>query len=181
MLAVYGDFSTAEMKDQLEKLFARLEGGAASGSSVSRGHREARARDLFRGKTGCHANVLLHRRTGRHAARQRLPGASGGCQYSGPGIQQPAGFEIRTKLGYAYDINAAWAANYDHPGTFRIDGSTKSASTTETIQAIETEVEKIRTAEVTEQRAARSQGRGAEQLRVLLRQSGENAESRDAL
>ena len=34
--------------------------------------------------------------------------------------------QIRTKLGYAYNIGAAWSANYDHPGSFRIVGSTKS-------------------------------------------------------
>jgi zinc protease len=43
-----------------------------------------------------------------------------------------------------------WSANYNHPGTFRIVGSTKSASTTETIQAIRTELDKLRTTEVTE-------------------------------
>ena len=35
MLAVYGDFSTPEMKDQLEKLFARLDSGAAARAGVS--------------------------------------------------------------------------------------------------------------------------------------------------
>ena len=57
--------------------------------------------------------------------------------------------QIRTKLGYAYEIGAAWAANYNHPGTFRISGSTKSQSTTETLQAIHAELEKLRTSEVT--------------------------------
>src|SRR5581483_8587442 len=60
--------------------------------------------------------------------------------------------QIRTKLGYAYDISAQWAANYDHPGTFRIGGSTKSASTTETIQAIGNELTKMRQTEVTERK-----------------------------
>ena len=35
--------------------------------------------------------------------------------------------QIRTKLGYAYAIGAGWDASCDHPGTFRIAGSTKSA------------------------------------------------------
>jgi len=58
--------------------------------------------------------------------------------------------QIRTKLGYAYDISAQWAAAYDHPGTFRIQGSTKSASTTEALRAAIDEVNKIRTSEVSE-------------------------------
>ncbi len=54
----------------------------------------------------------------------------------GQGFSSRLVSQIRTKLGYAYDISASWSANYDHPGTFRIEGSTKSQSTTETLQAI---------------------------------------------
>jgi zinc protease len=57
--------------------------------------------------------------------------------------------QIRTKLGYAYDISASWSANWDHPGTFRIEGSTKSQSTTETLLAARVELDKMRSAEVT--------------------------------
>jgi hypothetical protein len=57
--------------------------------------------------------------------------------------------QIRTKLGYAYDISASWSANWDHPGTFRIEGSTKSQSTTETLEATRVELDKMRSAEVT--------------------------------
>ena len=68
----------------------------------------------------------------------------------GEGFSSRLVSEIRTKLGYAYDISAAWAAQYNHPGTFQIDGSTKSASTTDAILAIKAEVEKMRAAEVSE-------------------------------
>ncbi len=71
----------------------------------------------------------------------------------GQGFSSRLMSQIRTKLGYAYDISASWAANYDHPGTFRIDGSTKSATTTETIQAINVELDKMRTGEVTRRRS----------------------------
>jgi hypothetical protein len=67
----------------------------------------------------------------------------------GEGFKSRLMAQIRTKLGYAYSIGATWAANYNHPGTFRIGGSTKSASTVETIQAIKIEIEKMRTTEVT--------------------------------
>ena len=59
--------------------------------------------------------------------------------------------EIRTRLGYAYNVAAVWSANFNHPGTFRIVGSTKSQTTVETIQAIGKELDKIRSAEVTDQ------------------------------
>ncbi len=57
--------------------------------------------------------------------------------------------KVRTDLGLAYNIYADWGANYDHPGLFQIGGSTKSASTTQAIQASLTELQKIRTQEVT--------------------------------
>ena len=54
-------------------------------------------------------------------------------------------------MGDAYEIEADWGANYDHPGLFQISGSTKSASTAETIRAIQEEGHTIRTAEVTDE------------------------------
>jgi zinc protease len=53
-------------------------------------------------------------------------------------------------LGLVYDVSAAWAAEYNHPGTFQIAGSTKSASTVDALVAIKAELEKIRKTEVTE-------------------------------
>ncbi len=58
--------------------------------------------------------------------------------------------EVRTKLGYAYDINAVWGANYDHPGLFRIVGSTQSKYTDATIEAVKKEIESMRTGMVTD-------------------------------
>jgi hypothetical protein len=68
----------------------------------------------------------------------------------GEGFSSRLVSRIRTQLGYAYSIGATWSANYNHPGTFRIGGSTKSMTTVETVQAIREEVEKLRTTEVTE-------------------------------
>jgi len=56
---------------------------------------------------------------------------------------------VRTQLGLAYDISADLGANYDHPGLFEIGGSTKSASTADTLKAIQEQVERIRSSEVT--------------------------------
>jgi zinc protease len=73
------------------------------------------------------------------------------CDILGSGFTSRLMSQIRTKLGYAYSIGAGWGAAYDHPGTFRIAGSTKSMTTTETIEAARAELQKMRTAEVTEQ------------------------------
>src|SRR5579864_3653690 len=67
----------------------------------------------------------------------------------GDGFRSRLFQRVRTQLGYAYNVSAFWGANYDHPGLFQISGSTKSASTTETIKVIEEEVAKMRSSEVT--------------------------------
>jgi zinc protease len=44
--------------------------------------------------------------------------------------------EVRTKRGLAYSVGGAYGASYDHPGTFYVAASTKSASTVDATQAM---------------------------------------------
>jgi hypothetical protein len=78
------------------------------------------------------------------AALEILTGILGG------GWQSRIAVRLRTKLGIPNDINATWNAGYGYPGLFEISGSTKTVSTVATIQAIQEEIGRIRTAEVTE-------------------------------
>src|SRR5260370_28751522 len=57
---------------------------------------------------------------------------------------------MRTKLGIPNDISAGWNGGYGNPGLFEISGSTKSVSTVATLKAIHEEIDRIRSAEVTE-------------------------------
>jgi zinc protease len=59
--------------------------------------------------------------------------------------------KVRTELGYAYGVGGGWGAGYKNPGTFRIFASTKGESTAETIQVILAEIEKMRSAPVSEE------------------------------
>ena len=151
ILGIYGDFSTSQMEDRLEKLF--------SGWTV-----EQPAVPPFPPVTAKPApGVYLAEKTdvtqtffsvgelGGTLRDKDYPALQAAANILGQGFSSRLVTEIRTRLGYAYDISAVWSANYDHPGTFRIGGSTKSASTTETLQAIGREIDKIRSAEVTEQ------------------------------
>ncbi len=65
----------------------------------------------------------------------------------------PAGCcrNVRTQHGWAYNISSGWGASYDHPGTFRISGSTQSAHTVDTLKAVREELDRIRTTEVTDE------------------------------
>jgi zinc protease len=154
MLSVYGDFSAPAMKDLLEKTFADwkvdqppvpkfpevtakpapgiyfVERPDVTQTFFAIGHLGGDLRDPDFAALGVAANIL------------------------GDGFSSRLMSQIRTKLGYAYNIGASWAVEFDHPGTFRIQGSTKSATTVQTIQAIGVELDKLRSQEVSEQELA---------------------------
>jgi zinc protease len=151
MLGIYGDFNANEMKELLEKTFAdwKVEQPAVpkfpevtakpapgvyfadrpdvTQTFFSMGHLGGTLRDPDYAALQVAANIL------------------------GEGFSSRLMSQIRTKLGYAYNIGAAWAVEFDHPGTFRIEGSTKSASTVDTVKAIGVELDKLRSQLVTEQ------------------------------
>jgi zinc protease len=151
LLAVYGDFSTQQMKDRLEKLFGDWKVEQAPVPAFPAVTAKPAPGIYFAEKQDVTQTFFSIGELGGTLRDKDYPALQVAANILGQGFSSRLVSEIRTKLGYAYDISAAWAANYDHPGTFRIDGSTKSASTAETVQAIETEVSKIRGGEVTEQ------------------------------
>ncbi len=52
---------------------------------------------------------------------------------------------VRTKLGLAYDVGGSFGAAYDHPGEFRSEAGTKSASTVAATQAVLEEIGRLKT------------------------------------
>ncbi len=52
--------------------------------------------------------------------------------------------EVRSRKGLAYSVYGVWNPNYDYPGTFTSGGQTQSATTVPFIQAILSEIEKLR-------------------------------------
>jgi zinc protease len=52
---------------------------------------------------------------------------------------------VRTKLGLAYDVGGSFGADYDHPGIFRSEAGTKSASTVAATKAVLEEIGRLKT------------------------------------
>jgi zinc protease len=150
MLAVYGDFSTAEMKDKLEKLFASWTVEQPPVPPFPAVTAKPAPGVYFAEKPDVTQTFFAIGELGGTLRDKDYPALQVAAHILGEGFSSRLVSQIRTKLGYAYDISAAWAAQYNHAGTFQIDGSTKSASTTDAILAIKAEVEKMRAAEVTE-------------------------------
>jgi zinc protease len=149
MLAVRGDFVAADMKAKIELLFKdwtaqqqppppfpKLEARPAPGVFVA-------------AKNDVTQTFFSVGHLGGELRDNDYPALEVMADILGGGFQSRLFKKVRTDLGYAYNIGAAWGANYDHPGLFQVSGSTKGASTIETIKAVDEEIEKMRTAEVT--------------------------------
>jgi zinc protease len=151
MLAVWGDFNAAEMKAKLESLFAdwtvkqepvpefpKVEQGAPAGTYLA--VKDDVTQTFF---------VVGHR--GGELRDKDYPALEVMADILGGGFRSRLVQRVRTRMGAAYSISANWGANYGHPGLFEIRGSTKSLSTVETIKAVQEEVARMRTTEVTQE------------------------------
>ena len=150
MLAVWGDFNAAEMKAQLEKLFADWTVTQPAVPAFPAVRTTNDAGIYLAVKTDVTQTFFAMGHLGGLLKDPDYAALTVMSDILGGGFRSRLFQRVRTRMGDAYEIEADWGANYDHPGIFEITGSTKSASTVETIQAIREEVEKIRTAEVSD-------------------------------
>lgn len=154
MLAVYGDFSTPAMKDLLEKTFADWKVEQPAVPKFPEVTAKPSPGTYFVDRPDVTQTFFAIGELGGTLRDPDYAALEVAANILGDGFSSRLMSQIRTKLGYAYSIGASWGADFDHPGTFRIDGSTKSATTTETIQAIGVELDKLRTQQVSERELA---------------------------
>jgi zinc protease len=64
--------------------------------------------------------------------------------------------EVRSRQGLAYVVYAYWSPRFDFPGTFIGGGQTRSETTVPFIQSVLAEIERIRTAPITEEELVRA-------------------------
>lgn len=64
--------------------------------------------------------------------------------------------EVRSRQGLAYSVYAYWSPQFDYPGLFVAGGQTRSDATVPLIKATLAELEKIRTAPITDAELARA-------------------------
>jgi zinc protease len=151
MLAVWGDFSAAEMKARLEKLFADWTAEQPPVPAFPPVAAKPAPGIYQASKSDVTQTFFSMGQLGGVFKDKDYPALEIMADILGGGFQSRLFRKVRTEMGDAYEIDAEWAANYDHPGLFFISGSTKSVSTVETLQAILEEVERIRSTEVSEE------------------------------
>lgn len=149
MLAVIGDFSAADMRAKLEKLFAGWTVKQPPVPPFPPVNAKAQPGIFLATKTDVDQTFFSLGHLGGELRDKDFPALQVMADILGGGFHSRLVQRVRTKLGYAYDISAYWGANYDHPGLFEVSGSTKSASTVDTIKVVNEEIEKIRTTPVT--------------------------------
>ena len=150
MLAVWGDFSAPAMKARLEKLFADWTVEQPPVPAFPPVSAKPAAGTYLASKPDVTQTFFAMGQLGGVFKDKDYPALELMADILGGGFQSRLFRKVRTEMGNAYEIEADWGANYDHPGLFLISGSTKSISTVETLQAILREVERIRSAEVSE-------------------------------
>ena len=151
LVAVQGDFSAAEMKAKLEKLFGAWTYAQPPVPPFPAVAARPVPGAFLAAKDDVTQSFFRVGHLGGTLRDKNYPALEVMGDILGGGFSSRLLKRVRTELGWAYNIGASWGANYNHPGLFTISGSTKSASTTETVQVIREEIEKIRAKEVTDQ------------------------------
>lgn len=151
ILAVQGDFSAPEMKAKLEKLFGGWTVQQPPVPPFPKVQNDARTGIFVATKTDVTQTSFAMGHLAGELRDKDYPALEVMSDILGGGFESRLFQKVRTQLGYAYEVSASWGAGYDHAGLFDISGSTKSASTTETLQAINAEIKRIQAQEVTEE------------------------------
>jgi zinc protease len=149
LMAVWGDFSTAEMQAKLAKLFGGWNYEQPKVPPFPPVRPQAHPGIYLAKKDDVTQTFFIEGHLGGQRNDPDLPALEVMGDILGGGFQSRLVQRVRTQLGLAYEISAEWSANYDHPGTFEVGGSTKSASTADTLKAIQEQIDRIRTSEVT--------------------------------
>lgn len=148
ILAVQGDFSAPEMKAKLEKFFTSWNAQQPPVPAFPPVNSNPKPGIYLATKSDVTQTTLALGQLGGELKDKDYPALEVMADILGGGFQSRLFQKVRTQLGYAYDVSSSWGANYDHPGIFEIESSTKSATTAETLKAINAEVERIRTQQV---------------------------------
>ncbi len=154
VIAIQGDFLAADMKAKVEALFAGWNDKQAPVPAFPQVKGAPSPGIYLATKNDITQTFFEIGQLGGVFRDKNYPALEVMADILGGGFSSRLFRRVRTELGYAYNIGASWGANFDHPGIFRIGGSTKSANTLDAIKAAEEEVARIRTSEVTGQELA---------------------------
>ena len=151
ILEVYGDFSASDMQVKLEQSLGGWKYAQPSVPAFPKVDAKPASGVFLAAKTDVTQTFFNIGELGGEYRDKDYPALEVAAQILGGGFSSRLLRRIRTELGWAYNIGASWDANYDHPGVFKISGSTQSMHTVDTLKTVREELEKFRSVEVTDE------------------------------
>jgi predicted Zn-dependent peptidase/outer membrane lipoprotein-sorting protein len=141
MIAVWGDFSSPDMKSKIEGLFGSWEHKEVTFPTVPEPRLADKKTVNFIKKDDVNqSNIFIGHLGGKlndpdsgplNVADQAFGGAAASRLFK----------KVRSEQGLAYSVYSSWGESYDYPGAFQLGGSTKSGSTVKMVRSIETELD----------------------------------------
>jgi zinc protease len=144
IVAVSGDFDSAQMEQKLRAAFEPLQKGQPMAAEKftftdpTPGVRFANKEDVNQ------SNVLIVG-LGTERSNPDFYALSVMNEIFSGGFGSRVVQNVRTKLGLAYSVDGSFGASYDHPGIFYVIAGTKSASTVAATKAMFDEVNRLKT------------------------------------
>jgi len=150
-LEILGDFSTADLRNKLEQLFGGWKNPQPPVPAFPKVEEQAHPGVYLATKEDTTQTFFYVGELGGQLRDKDYAALEVASEILGGGFSSRLFRSVRTKHGWAYNISSSWAANFDHPGMFYVSGSTQSAHTVDTLKAIDEELARIRTNEVTDE------------------------------
>ncbi len=155
LLAVWGDFSTKEMRRKIEKVFAAWkQGGERVPPVPTVDYRYDFSVNYVHKPDVNQSNIML----GHIGGVVNNPDYPALVVLNEILTMERLFKRVRIDEGLAYSVWGRYGATYDHPGVFSCGCQTKSQSTVKAIRLILEEVEKLRAQEVSDEELARAKG-----------------------
>ena len=149
-LALYGDFSSDEMKAKVEKAFADWTVEQPSVPQFPEVEQKDEGGLYLAEKQDVNQSSIRIGHLGGLRKDEDYPALRVMAGILGGGFKSRLFKRIRSDLGLVYSVRASWGANYNHPGIFQVGMATKSQSTVQAIEEVMGEIERIRNESVTD-------------------------------
>ena len=158
IVAVFGDFNSAEMEAKLRKTFEPLARGTTI-APLKLDFPGPKPGIYFADKEDVNQSVVRIAGLGTDRRNPDYYALSVMNEIFSGGFGSRVFQSVRTRLGLAYSVGGSFGAAYDHPGSFSSGASTKSASTVAATKAILDEIGRLKTVPPTpeEMRTAKDQ------------------------
>jgi len=149
IVAVGGDFDSAEMERKLRKVFEPMQ-RAAPIEPIHVDFPGPKPGVYFANKTGINQTTVEIVGLGTERNNPDFYALTVMNEIFSGGFGSRLVQSVRTRLGLAYDVGGGFGAAYDHPGVFRSEAGTKSASTVDASKAVLEEISRLKSVPPTE-------------------------------